>query len=93
MAGAFFVGDVDGGLRRREEGSVLEVGEEEEGSSAWLEWVTARQGGSLVRWTMVFVFAGMRGETMVNSCQGLEGSKIIEVSGPRDGAADGGATP
>src|SRR5258705_7118737 len=53
------------------------------GSSAWLTWVTARQGWSLVRWTMVFSPGMSAAETMVNSCQGMDGSKLIEVMRPR----------
>src|SRR5271168_4216047 len=53
------------------------------GSSAWLTWVEARQGWSLVRWTMVFSPGMSAAVTMVNSCQGMEGSKAMEEMRPR----------
>src|ERR1700733_16039549 len=53
------------------------------GSSQWLTWVTAREGWSLVRWTMVFSPGMSAAETMVYSCQGMAGWKEMEVMRPR----------
>src|ERR1700744_3780419 len=53
------------------------------GSSQWLTWVTARQGWSLVRWTIVFSPGMSAAVTMVNSFQEMVGSKVIEVMRPR----------
>src|SRR5580704_10651267 len=53
------------------------------GSESWLTWVVARQGWSLVRWTMVFSPGMSAAETMEYSCQGMAGSKEMEVMRPR----------
>src|SRR5260370_6987868 len=53
------------------------------GSLGWLRWVDAREGWALVRWTMAFSPGMSAAETMVNSCQGMEGSKLIDVMRPR----------
>ncbi len=64
------------------------------GSESWLTWVEARQGWSLVRWTMVFSPGMSAAVTMVNSCQGMAGSKCDGGdAAARDGAADGGSEP
>src|SRR5580698_7097994 len=53
------------------------------GSESWLTWVVARQGWSLVRWTMVFSPGMSAAETMVYSCQGMAGSSLMEEMRPR----------
>src|SRR6201747_2822915 len=45
------------------------------GSSAWLTWVTARQGWSLVRWTMQFSPGMSAAGTMGYSFQGVAGAR------------------
>ena len=68
--GEFFVGDVDRGDGGGEHGSVG-VGEQEDRFFDVIDVGEARQGWSLVRWTMVFSPGMSAAVTMVNSCQGM----------------------
>src|SRR5580658_9629916 len=53
------------------------------GSAGWLMYSAARQGWSLVRWTMVFSPGMSAAVTMVNWDQSIAGSNVIEVMRPR----------
>src|ERR1700761_8849695 len=53
------------------------------GSATWLIWCAARQGWSRVRWTTVFSPGMSDARTMVYSCQGISGEKVMSRMEPR----------